>query len=306
MFASFVTFEPGKWLTSFLAVYTIGSRFEQKSSLASIPGYCTVNTLIGASGAAQRSIVHPPFSGRWVSPCTAPARQRSLAHPLEPLSRPEEWTPWRRSCSAGFLFVRRRRRLSCVASSGGCLNAFSSHTSAGGWSSLPGFCQRAAGPNPGGSGRRHAAQHARLAYNQKNYPFAADRFREFLGKYGQHKEVLSARYGLALCLIEGPAKDYPAAIDQLQQVAANKEFADYPYALYYLALSQRVSASALRRQPRPNRMKRPSTRPKRNAVSRKRPSSSPPPRLPLPAVRKTCRPTWRKCQSRSSGRHGAL
>ena len=80
---------------------------------------------------------------------------------------------------------------------------------------------------------------ARLAYNQKNYPFAADRFREFLSKYGQHKEIPSARYGLALCLVEGPAKDYTAAVEQLQQLATNKEFAEYPYVLYYLALSQR-------------------------------------------------------------------
>ena len=34
---------------------------------------------------------------------------------------------------------------------------------------------------------------ARRAYNEKNYPFAADRFREFLTKFGKHKEVPSAR-----------------------------------------------------------------------------------------------------------------
>jgi TolA-binding protein len=81
---------------------------------------------------------------------------------------------------------------------------------------------------------------ARDAYNQKNYPSAADRFREFLSKYGQHKEVPSARYGLAMSLIEGPAKDYAAASEQLQQVAGNKDMPEHPFVLYYLGLSQRA------------------------------------------------------------------
>ena len=45
---------------------------------------------------------------------------------------------------------------------------------------------------------------AKRAYNEKNYPFAADRFREFLAKYGGHKDANAARYGLALCLLDGP------------------------------------------------------------------------------------------------------
>src|SRR5437879_13056505 len=36
---------------------------------------------------------------------------------------------------------------------------------------------------------------ARRAYNEKNYPFAATRFREFLSKFGNHNEVNSSRYG---------------------------------------------------------------------------------------------------------------
>ena len=57
-----------------------------------------------------------------------------------------------------------------------------------------------------------------------------------------------AHYGLALCLIEGPAKDYNAAVEQLQPVAANKEFADYPYVLYYLRCRSAASASGHRPQ----------------------------------------------------------
>src|SRR5262249_32306458 len=45
---------------------------------------------------------------------------------------------------------------------------------------------------------------AKKAYNEKNYPFAVTRFREYLGKYGGNKEAPSARYGLALALLASP------------------------------------------------------------------------------------------------------
>jgi cellulose synthase operon protein C len=80
---------------------------------------------------------------------------------------------------------------------------------------------------------------ARRAYNEKNYPFAADRFREFLAKFGSHKEVPAARYGLALCLIDGPTKDYKGAIPQLQQIVNNKGLPEHPFVLYYLGLAER-------------------------------------------------------------------
>ena len=38
---------------------------------------------------------------------------------------------------------------------------------------------------------------SRKAYNERNYPFAADRFREFLQKFGGHASAPAARYGLA-------------------------------------------------------------------------------------------------------------
>jgi TolA-binding protein len=80
---------------------------------------------------------------------------------------------------------------------------------------------------------------ARRAYNEKNYAFAAERFREFLSKHGGHKDANAARYGLALCLIDGPAKDYNGALQQLQPLAGERAFAEHPYVLYYLGLSQR-------------------------------------------------------------------
>ncbi|HEV3235571.1 MAG TPA: tetratricopeptide repeat protein, partial [Gemmataceae bacterium] len=80
---------------------------------------------------------------------------------------------------------------------------------------------------------------ARRAYNDKNYPFAADRFREFLNKYGGHKDAPAARYGLALALLDGPSKDYNGAIENLQAIAGNKEFAEHGSVLYHLGLAKR-------------------------------------------------------------------
>ena len=55
----------------------------------------------------------------------------------------------------------------------------------------------------------------RRAYNEKNLPFAADKFRQFLKDYGGHKDVQHARLGLGLALLESPTPDYQQAIDQL-------------------------------------------------------------------------------------------
>src|SRR5690348_8082429 len=57
------------------------------------------------------------------------------------------------------------------------------------------------------------------AWQEKNYPFAIDRFKDFLKTYGGHKDALLARYGLGIALVEGPQKDFPAAIEALQTPA---------------------------------------------------------------------------------------
>src|SRR5262249_32751703 len=69
---------------------------------------------------------------------------------------------------------------------------------------------------------------ARRAHNEKNYGFARDRFREFLQKHSGNKEANSAKYGLAVCLIDGREKDYPAAVEQLQSLAGAKEMPEHP------------------------------------------------------------------------------
>src|SRR5262249_12365101 len=80
---------------------------------------------------------------------------------------------------------------------------------------------------------------ARKAYNDKNYAFATQKFREYLGKFGNHKEVPSARYGLALTLIEGPEKKYDEARDIMQALANTKDFADRNLAAYYAGVAHR-------------------------------------------------------------------
>jgi TolA-binding protein len=80
---------------------------------------------------------------------------------------------------------------------------------------------------------------AQKAYNDREYAFAAERFREFLAKFGGHKDAPAAHYGLALTLLDGPAKDCNGAIEHLQPLAGNKEFPDHPHVLYHLGLARR-------------------------------------------------------------------
>ena len=80
---------------------------------------------------------------------------------------------------------------------------------------------------------------ARKAYNEKAYPVAVQRFKEFLGKFGGHKDALVARYGLALSLLEGPDKDFNGALEQLGPLSQPKDFPDRPYVLYWTGVAHR-------------------------------------------------------------------
>ncbi len=80
---------------------------------------------------------------------------------------------------------------------------------------------------------------ARRAYNEGKFDVAAARFREFLGAYASHKDVLSAHYGLGLALLDLPQKDYAAAAASLGQVVARADFPDRPLAIYYLGVALR-------------------------------------------------------------------
>jgi cellulose synthase operon protein C len=85
---------------------------------------------------------------------------------------------------------------------------------------------------------------AQKAYNERNLPFAADKFREFLQKFGGHARAVDARYGLALACLEMPERKYAEAIEQLQSVAGNRNFSDYRFAVYYLGLAKRAQGLA--------------------------------------------------------------
>ena len=80
---------------------------------------------------------------------------------------------------------------------------------------------------------------ANKAFNEKQFGPAAERYREYLKTFGNQKDANLARYGLALTLLESPQKDYKGAVEQLNHVAGVQDFAERPFALYYLALAHR-------------------------------------------------------------------
>src|SRR5262249_12357672 len=61
----------------------------------------------------------------------------------------------------------------------------------------------------------------------------------YLQKFGGNKDAPAARYALALCLVEGPERDYNTAVENLSQLAGAKQMPEHPYILYYLGLSYR-------------------------------------------------------------------
>jgi TolA-binding protein len=80
---------------------------------------------------------------------------------------------------------------------------------------------------------------AKSAYNEKNYPIAAERFKAFLKDFGGSKQANAARYGLGVILIEGPTPDFKAAIEDLRPASTDANLPERPYALYYLGLALR-------------------------------------------------------------------
>lgn len=81
---------------------------------------------------------------------------------------------------------------------------------------------------------------ARLAYNDRNYPVAADRFRSYIQQFpNRRNDLLAAQYGLGLTLMQADPRDFNAAAAALQPVAGMADFADRAFALYYLGLAYR-------------------------------------------------------------------
>lgn len=80
----------------------------------------------------------------------------------------------------------------------------------------------------------------RRAFNEKQFPVAAERFREFLKVAPNHKDAPTARYGLGLALLE--AGDLKGAVESFTQ-AAGAEFPERPLAQYHLGTAQRITGT---------------------------------------------------------------
>src|SRR5262249_42714639 len=80
---------------------------------------------------------------------------------------------------------------------------------------------------------------AKKAYADKNYPAAAKSYRDFLAKFADHKEVPTARYGLSLCLLEGPNGDRLEAGKLLQGLVGSKDFPEQAFVHYNLGVALR-------------------------------------------------------------------
>lgn len=85
---------------------------------------------------------------------------------------------------------------------------------------------------------------ARRAYNEGNLPFAADRFRQFLQQYGNHKDAHFARLGLGIAILESPQPQPQQAIEQLKPAADAAEFAERGLASFYLGTAYRALGHA--------------------------------------------------------------
>src|SRR5580698_4991644 len=79
----------------------------------------------------------------------------------------------------------------------------------------------------------------RKAYADANPQFAADRFREFLTKFGGHKDANAARYGLGLAILDLPDRNYQQALEAFTPASNDAAFADRPLALYYAGVCRR-------------------------------------------------------------------
>lgn len=77
------------------------------------------------------------------------------------------------------------------------------------------------------------------AYNDANPQFAAEKFREFLQKFGGHKEANAARHGLGLALLDLPNPDYQKVVEALGPAAGDRNFPSRSLSLYYLGVAHR-------------------------------------------------------------------
>lgn len=74
---------------------------------------------------------------------------------------------------------------------------------------------------------------ARKAQNESNYPFAIQRYTEFLQKFGGHPQANNARYQLGLTYLDAPERNYDKALENFNPLTGNNGIPEQPLALYY-------------------------------------------------------------------------
>jgi tetratricopeptide (TPR) repeat protein len=79
----------------------------------------------------------------------------------------------------------------------------------------------------------------RKAYNDGNPQFAVEKLREYVQKYGGHKDAQAGRLALGLAYLDAPDRDLPKAIESLTPPASDANFPDRGLALYYLGTAHR-------------------------------------------------------------------
>jgi len=83
---------------------------------------------------------------------------------------------------------------------------------------------------------------ARKAHNEGNYPFAQGKYQEYIQKHANQPGIGAARYGLALCYLDGPERNFEKAIELLPSVVGNANLPEQPYAQYYMGVAHRGQA----------------------------------------------------------------
>jgi cellulose synthase operon protein C len=74
---------------------------------------------------------------------------------------------------------------------------------------------------------------AKKAQADGNFPFAIQRYGEFLQKFGNHPQANQARYQLALAYLDSPERNYDKALESLNPLLGNAGLPEHPLALYH-------------------------------------------------------------------------
>jgi TolA-binding protein len=94
-------------------------------------------------------------------------------------------------------------------------------------------------------GAQQVLDSARRAYNEGKFPFAADRFREFVKANPNHKELAGAELGLGAALLEAAEPDYAGAVEALTVAAGKQDYEQHGQALYYLGMALKGQAGQM-------------------------------------------------------------